>query len=114
MEVILKYIQGNFNKDDDVKEALEELNNFDFNIINPKSPDSIPVKFSVEEIILREEVKNWFVKKTKDNANIHKSYAKILGQCTERLKKELQARKYWEVDIKIQPIGILKTIKEIR
>ena len=41
MEVILNYTKGNFKKRNDVKESLEELNNFDFNIIEPETPYSI-------------------------------------------------------------------------
>ena len=37
-EAILNYIQGNFNKGNDLKEALEEINHFEFNIIKPKTP----------------------------------------------------------------------------
>ena len=40
-------MQVNSNEVNDVKSALEELNNFDFNIIKPKTPDSIPLKVSV-------------------------------------------------------------------
>ena len=64
-EAILNNTQGIFNKGKYVKEALEELNNSNFNIIKPEKPDTIPTKCSVEEMILREELKNWFVRKTK-------------------------------------------------
>ena len=59
------------------KESLEELNNFDFNIIKPKTPGSIPVKGSVKEMILREEVNNWFVLKTKYGGSVHKEYVLV-------------------------------------
>ena len=36
-EAILNYIQGNSNEGNNVKEALEELNHFCFNIIKPKN-----------------------------------------------------------------------------
>ena len=42
---------------------------------------------------------------------MHKAYALILGQFTEGIKSKLQARKYWEADIKNQKIGILKVIR---
>ena len=50
-EKILIYIQGNLNEGNYVKELLEELTNLDFNIIKPKTPDSIPFKGSVKEMI---------------------------------------------------------------
>ena len=62
-------------------------------------------------MILGEEVKNQFVRKTKYDDNMNKAYALILGQCAEGLKNILQTRKYWEKDVKNQPIGILKAIK---
>ena len=46
-EAIINYIQGNFNEGNDVKELLELLNNFDFNIIKPKTIDAITLKGSV-------------------------------------------------------------------
>ena len=42
---------------------------------------------------------------------MNKAYALILGQCAEGLKNILQARKYWETDVKNQPIGIIKAMK---
>ena len=45
------------------------------------------MKVSVKEMILREEVKNWFLKRTKYDDNMHKTYALILGRCAEGLKK---------------------------
>ena len=42
---------------------------------------------------------------------MNKAYELILGQWNEGLKKKLQAIKYWEADLKNQPIGILKAIK---
>ena len=92
------------------KNPLEELNHFDFNIIIPKTPESIPLKGSVEEIIMREEVNNWFILKTKFENYLHEEYGLISEQCTKLLKNKLQAKKYWESDIKDQPIGILKAI----
>ena len=92
-EAIINHIQGSSNKENDVKEALEELNIYYFSVIKPKIPVTITVKGSLEEIILREEVKNWFVKKTKYDNNMHKAYALVLGQLTRGLKNELQTRK---------------------
>ena len=46
-EAIINYIQGNFNEGNDVKELLELLNNFDFNIIKPKTIHAITLKGSV-------------------------------------------------------------------
>ena len=69
------------------------------------------MKRSVEEMILREEVNNWFLLKAKYKENMNKAYVLILGQCGEVLKNKLQARKYWETDINNKPIGILKEIK---
>ena len=63
--------------------------------IKSKTPGMIPTKGSAEEIILREEVNNWFVWKTKYDDNMQKECALILGQCTEGLNNKLQARKYW-------------------
>ena len=65
-----------------VKEKLEELNIFYFNIIKQKTPYSILVKGSVKkgsskEMISKEEVRNWFVQKTKYNDNTQKAYALI-------------------------------------
>ena len=51
------------------------------------------------------------MQKTKYDDNMNKAYALILGQCAEGLKNILQTRKYWETDVKNQPIGILKAIK---
>ena len=65
------------------------------------------MKDSVEEMIFREKVKNWFVRKKKYDENMHKTYALVLVQCTEELNDKLQARKYWETDINNQPIGML-------
>ena len=90
---------------------LEELNHSDFNIIKPETPDIITTKGSVEEMIFREEVNNWLVRKKKYNTNIHNAYALILVQCTEGLKNKLQVRKYWETHTKNQLIGILISIK---
>ena len=47
-EAVLNYIQGYFNKYIDIKEALGDLNHSNFNIIRPKTPDSIAMKSSVE------------------------------------------------------------------
>ena len=69
------------------------------------------MKGSVEEIILREEVNNWFIKKKKYGDNIHKEYVLVLVQHTEGLKNRLQAREYWETSIRNQLIRILKSIK---
>ena len=44
---------------------------------------------------------------------MHEAYALILGKFTEGLNNKLQARTYWEIDMKNQPIGILEAIKEI-
>ena len=71
------------------------------------------MKGSDEEMILREEVKNFFAQKKNYDGNMHKAYEQILGKCTEVLRNKLKSRKYWEKYIKNQPIGILKTIKEI-
>ena len=111
METILNYAQGNPNKGNSVKEELEEPKNFDFDTIKPKTLDYTPLEGSVKEIILREEFKNWFEQKSKYNDNMRKEYTLILGQCTEVLKKKIQLGKYWESDIKKQPISILKPIK---
>ena len=67
--------------------ASEELNHFEFNIIRPKTPDSIPLKGSAEEIISREEVKNWFIWKLEYENNTQKENALLLGQCTKGSKK---------------------------
>ena len=50
---------------------------------------------------------------TKYDDNMHKSYALIFRTKHRRFKKKVQVRKYWEADIKNQPIGILKPIKEV-
>ena len=112
-EAILNYIQGNFNEGKNVKEALEELNHFDFNIIKPKTPDSIPVKGLFEEMILGEEVKNWFVRNKKDGDNMHKTYALILGQCTEGLNNKLHARKIGKHVSIINQLQYLKQSKKL-
>ena len=52
-EAILNHIQGSSNKENYVKEALEELNIYHFGVIKPKIPVTITVKGSAEEIILR-------------------------------------------------------------
>ena len=44
---------------------------------------------------------------------MYKVYALILSQYTEVLKNKIQAIKYWETDIKNQPISILKAIKKL-
>ena len=44
---------------------------------------------------------------------MHEAYALILGKFTEGLNNKLQARTYWEIDMKNQPIGILEAKKEI-
>ena len=66
-EAILNHIKGSINEGNDAEEALEEINNYNFNVIKPKTPGKIPEKGSYKEIILREEVKNWFMRKTKYN-----------------------------------------------
>ena len=55
--------------------------------MKPKIPDSIPFKYSGKEIILIEEVKNWFIQKMQYEKNMHKAYVLILEQCTEALQK---------------------------
>ena len=50
-EAILNYIEEIFNEGNYVKELLEELTHLEFNIIKPKTPDSIPFKGSVKEMI---------------------------------------------------------------
>ena len=44
---------------------------------------------------------------------MHNSYVLFLGKYMEGLKNKLQARKYWEADIKNQIVFILKEIKEM-
>ena len=56
------------------------MNHFDFNLIKPKTLGIIPTKGPVEEMILKEEVNNWFVQNPNYNDNMHKAYALILGQ----------------------------------
>ena len=63
-EPILNQIPGTFNKGNNVKEALEELNNYNYDFIKTITPDTTPVKGSVEAIIFIEEGKNWFIRKT--------------------------------------------------
>ena len=60
-EAILNHSQISFNEVNNVKEVLEELNHYKFDVNNPKSPGNMPEKGSIKEMILREEVKNWFV-----------------------------------------------------
>ena len=43
---------------------------------------------------------------------MNREYALLLKQLTEGLKNKLQVRKYWETDIKNQPIDILKATEE--
>ena len=62
-------------------------------------------------MMLRKEVNNWFVKKTKHDKNIQKAYATILGKCTKGLDNKSQTEKNWETYVKNQPIGILKSVK---
>ena len=75
---------------------LEKLTNFDFNIIKPKTSDSTPVKGLAKEIILRDEVNNFFVQKKEYNYNIHKAYELILGQCTQGLNEKYKQENIWK------------------
>ena len=52
----------------------------------------MPLKGSDEEMVLREKVKNWFIRKTKYDENMHNSYAMILVQCTKLLRNKLQVK----------------------
>ena len=62
-------------------------------------------------MILRDEVKNQFILKTRYDDNMNKAHIPILGQCTKVLKNKLQTIRDKESDIKNQTIGILKEIK---
>ena len=53
VEAIPNYTKGNLNEGNDIKEWLGELKNFNFNIIRPKKPDSIPLKGSDKAVIMR-------------------------------------------------------------
>ena len=111
-EVILNYIQANYTEGNDVKEALENLNDYDFDQIKPVIPAGGTKTGTVDDMILREEVKSWCIRKKKYEDNMHKAYALILGQCTEGLKNKLQSRKDWD-NIKNKPIETLNAIKQI-
>ena len=78
-------MHSNFKECNYVKETLEQLNHLDVKIIKPKAPYLIPLKGSAEEMFFIEEVKDWFIRRKKQDKNMHKACALILGQRTKRL-----------------------------
>ena len=92
--------------------VLQTLLYLDFYIIIPKQQIQYNWKVKSKKWFW-EEVKNWFIQKTKYYNNIYKAYALVLVRRNKGLKNKLQTGKYWEADKKNQPIGILKVLKEI-
>ena len=129
-ENILNYIQSNYTNGFDVKTALEQRKDFDFNKIRSKAPISSRVsddddeeddfestdskaQESLDTLILNAEIKQYVERRARYNDNMNKAYALILGQCTLGLKGKLEQRKDWDSQIKHKAIKLLDAIKEI-
>ena len=94
-EAILSYIQRTYDYGNDVMEALEALEEKDFNDLMPKKGDlgASPTEDQKEVamMILKSEVQKFVERKQKYTNNMNKAYALILGQCTKALKGKLQS-----------------------
>ena len=113
-EAILNYIQRTYTHGSDVKTALEDGVDFDFEKVRPggKSAGDINVSSLLSEIdklILQAEVKQFVDRKSKYCDNMNKAFALIIGQCTFGLRGKLEGRKDWNT-IK-GPIELLDAIK---
>ena len=119
---LMKHIQREHTRGQDVVDALEKGKPLDPNSCKPKDNSkpgaetrSSPHKLSsLEEMMLAGEVKNYFFRKEKYEDNMNKAYGLILGQCTQGVKNKLETEKVWDaIHASHDPIELLKLIKQV-
>jgi len=119
-EAILDYIMREFTNGMDIREALEQLEDKNFNADMPKRIN-LPENASDDdkktaEKIFELELKMYVERRDKYRINMVKAYGLIWGQCTKAVKNKLEARKDWNdgaTKIKMNPFALLKALKEI-
>ena len=119
-EAILDYIMREFTNGMDIREALEQLEDKNFNADMPKRIN-LPENASDDdkktaEKIFELELKMYVERHNKYCINMVKAYGLIWGQCTKAVKNKLEARKDWNdgaTKIKMNPFALLKALKEI-
>ena len=119
-EAILDYIMREFTNGMDVREALEQQSDKNFNTDMPKRitlPDTASDEDKkTAEKIFELELKMYVERRDKYRVNMVKAYGLIWGQCTKAVKNKLEARKDWNkgaTKIKLNPFALLKALKEI-
>ena len=130
-EAILGYLRRKLNYGDDIKWALENLQEYNFDAEKPRVPVTTvtrPVAGSteeskeevqqevvldrVEQLILETEVKKHVERTLTYRQNRNKAYEIIWNQCTKNVQSRLISRKNWKNE-KDNPIFLLQAIKEI-
>ena len=113
-EQILNYIQREYDQGQEVKDSLEQLEEFDMELYKPEKPDDMAALDDIDKMILQQEVKDYCTRKFKFNDNMNKAFALIHGQCSMGVKNKLENRKDWKfIKDRHNPILLLKAIKEI-
>ena len=99
-DAILNYVKRPYAHGSDVKIALEDGMDFDFEKVRPGGRYTGDIKISstlsdIDKLILQAEVKQFVDRKSKYCDNMNKAYALIIGQCTLGLRGKLEGRKGW-------------------
>ena len=111
-EAILNYVQKNYKYGDDIKKALRQESDFDFDAIQPTiSGGKIDVT-TPEGFKYKLEMERFFKRQDQYTTNKTNAHGLIYGQCTLAVKSKLQARKDWN-EIEEDVFKLLIALREI-
>ena len=118
-EFLINHIKRTFDFGSDIGTVLETLEEFDLNQFKPSLSISLSVDEGVKiaedkqfEIEFKAEFDAFTKRKQAMEMNIPKSYAFLWDQCAKSLQNKIEARADFLLDIKGNPINLLKAIKQ--
>ena len=116
---LVNHIKQNYDKGQDIAKALEDLEDIDFDKIEPKMKTSAETDKDKQAIEQRQfekayeiEYKAFMERKTHYEDNKPKAEALLWAQCATVMKAKILARTEYESTIKGDPIKLIKAIKE--
>ena len=111
-EAILNYIQKNYKYGDDIRKALKQESDFDFDTIQPTiSGDKIDTT-TPKGFKYKLEMERFFKRQDQYETNKTNAHGLIYGQCTLAVKSKLQSRKDWN-EIEDDVFKLLIALREI-